>query len=91
MARITGAKAEILVDKFRSACNAKGYGFFENKDYNLNIIGVRNDSGKAYKFDDNINVLYKVDDDWVVDVYPATTEPGTSILQRPIVKGGAAI
>lgn len=91
MARITGAKAEILVDKFKAACNSKGYAFFENKDYNLNIIGVRNDSGKADKFDDNINVLYRVNDEWVVDVYPATTEPGTSILQKPIVKGGTAI
>ena len=26
-----------------------------------------------------------------MDIYAATTEPGTSILQRPIVKGGTAI
>jgi hypothetical protein len=91
MARITGAKAEVLADNFKKACSDKGYSFFENKDYNLNIVGIRNDSGKADKFDDNINVLYKIDDEWIVDVYPATTEPGTSILQRPIVKGGTAI
>lgn len=91
MARITGAKAEILVDKFKVACSNKGYAFFESKDYNLNIIGVRNDSGKADKFDDNINVIYKIDGEWIVDVYPATTEPGVNILKRPIVKGGTAI
>ena len=52
---------------------------------------VRNQSGSADTFDDNLCVVYKVDDEWVVDEYPATTEPGTSILQRPIVKGGTAI
>ena len=35
--------------------------------------------------------MYKVDDEWVVDEYPATTEPGTSILKKPIVSGGTAI
>jgi len=50
----------------------------------LNIVGVRNDSGDASKFDDFLNVLYKINGEWVCDVYPATTEPGTSILKRPI-------
>ena len=91
MARITGADAEILVDRFRKACEAKGHAFFENNDYNLNIMGVRNDSGKADRFDDNLNVIYKIDDQWVVDAYSATTEPGVNILKRPIYKGGTAI
>lgn len=91
MARLTGADAELMVEKFKSAFEKKGYAFFERGDYNLNIVGVRNDSGKADTFDDNINIFYKIDGDWVVDCYPATTEPGTSILQRPIVKGGTAI
>ena len=58
MARLTGADAEILVEKFKSAFQDKGHAFFERGDYNLNIVGVRNDSGKADTFDDNINVLY---------------------------------
>ena len=91
MARLTGADADIFMKKIKKACENKGYAFFESGDYNLNIVGVRNDSGKADKFDDNINVLYKVNGDWVVDAYTATTEPGTTILQRPIVKGGTAI
>ncbi len=91
MARLTGADAQIFVDKIKKAFKKKGYAFFENGDYNLNILGIRNDSGKADKFDDNINVLYKVGGDWVVDAYPATTEPGVNILKRPIVKGGTAI
>ena len=84
MARITGAKAESLVEKYRKAFKNLGYSFFENKDYNLNIFGIRNDSGRADKFDDNMCIAYKIDGTWVVDVYPVTTEPGTSILKRPI-------
>jgi hypothetical protein len=91
MARLTGADADIFVEKLKNAYKNKGYVFFEKGEYNLNIIGIRNKSGKADKFDDNINVVYKVDDAWVVDAYPATTEPGTNILRRPIVKGGTAI
>jgi hypothetical protein len=91
VSRLTGADADIMVAKFKSSFKKLGYTFFEKGDYNLNIIGVRNDSGSADKFDDNINVFYKIDDQWVVDCYPATTEPGTRILQKPIVKGGTAI
>ena len=91
MARLTGADAEIFVKKIKNAYKKLGHVFFEKGDYNLNIVGIRNDSGRADTFDDNINVIYKIDNRWIVDAYPATTEPGTSILQRPIVKGGTAI
>ena len=91
MAKITGLQANVLANQFKKALQNKGYAFFERGDYNLNIVGVRNDSGKADTFDDFINVIYKLNGEWCVDTYPATTEPGTSILQRPINKKGTAI
>ena len=42
------------------------------------------DSGDASKFDDFINVLYKVNGKWVCDSYWVTNEPGPSILKRPL-------
>ena len=84
MARLTGLSAKVMVEQYKKVFSEKGYAFFENGDYNLNIVGVRNDSGDASKFDDFLNVLYKINGEWVCDVYPATTEPGTSILKRPI-------
>lgn len=84
MARLTGLSAKIMVKQYKDAFAKKGYAFFENGDYNLNIVGVRNDSGDASKFDDFLNVLYKIDGEWVCDVYPATTEPGDKILKLPI-------
>jgi len=91
MAKLTGLSAKIMSDQYRTALASMGYAFFENGDYNLNIVGVRNDSGDATKFDDFINLLYKVDGEWVCDIYPATTEPGMNILKRPINSKGTAI
>ena len=84
MARLTGLSAKVLYKQYKSALQKKGFAFFEKGDYNLNIIGVRNDSGDASVFDDFINVVYKVDGEWVCDTYPITTEPGPSILKRPL-------
>lgn len=84
MAKLKGLCAKIMAEKYQKIFENKGYAFFEKGDYNLNIIGVRNDSGDASKFDDFIVVLYKVLSEWVCDIYPITTEPGTSILKRPI-------
>ena len=91
MARIVGLQAKIIAKNFKNALSKKGHAFFERGNYNLNIIGVRNNSGSADTFDDFINVIYKVNGNWQVDTYPATTEPGTKILQRPINKKGTAI
>ncbi len=91
MSRLNESETKILVEKVKKLFLSNGYAFFENGEYNVNILGVRNDSGLADKFDDEIVLLYKIDGAWAVDRYPATTEPGTSILKRPIVKGGTAI
>jgi len=91
MSRLTGLSARMTVDHYREALKNKGYSFFDGGDYNLNIIGVRSDSGDASRFDDLINVFYKIDGEWTVDTYPATTEPGTRILNRPINSKGTAI
>ena len=84
MARLEGLPAQVLAKQYMKIFQNKGYKFFDSGDYNLNIIGIRNDSGDASKFDDFINVVYKVKNNWICDIYPATTEPGTSILKRPI-------
>ncbi len=84
MARIKGLAARLMAEKVRCVFQDKGYSFFENGDYNLNIVGVRADSGDASRFDDFISIFYKIDSDWVWDNYPATTEPGPSILRRPL-------
>ena len=84
MARITGLQAKNIAKQFQESLTRKGYLFFIRGDYNLNIVGVRNKSGRADIFDDFMNVIYKVNNEWVVDSYIITTEPGTNILKRPL-------
>ena len=84
MITLTGEDAENLVGIYKEAFSFLGYRFFESGDYNLNIVGVRNSSGLADRFDDKLNVFYREEGDWIVDCYPITTEPGPSILQWPL-------
>lgn len=80
-----------LVNETKRIFAEKSYAFFEKGDYNLNIIGVRNPSGKADTFDDTMLLLYKKDGTWIRKAYSITTEPGTRILTNPIVSKGTAI
>ncbi len=54
-----------------------GYKWFEEGDYNLNIIGVRNSSTGlkvTNAFDDDIIIAYKVKDNWELLTYKFTTD-----------------
>ena len=67
-------------DKIEAAVKAKGYKWFDDKDYKLNIVGIRNsDTGKKVTnaFDDRISVSYKVNGEWVYKEWMNTTDPGT--------------
>jgi len=51
-------------EQIKEALKTKGYKFFENGDYNVNIVGIRNSEteGKVTnRFDDLMTVSYKVD------------------------------
>lgn len=67
-------------EQIEKAVKGKGYAWFEGtKDYNLNIVGVRN-SATGNKvtnlFDDKITVSYKLNGEWQFHVWNATTDPG---------------
>lgn len=76
------------------AVKDKGYLWFENGDFNLNIVGVRNmaNGHKATNlFDDRITVSYKENGEWKFHSFGATTEAGTHYLNNPMNKNGTAI
>ena len=86
--------SNILREKIEAAVKAKGYKWFENGDYNLNIVGVRNsETGNAItnKFDDYITVSYKVDGKWQFEIFEATTDPGLHWAENLLNKDGVAI
>jgi hypothetical protein len=68
-------------EQIEAAVKSKGYVWFEGaKDYDLNIVGVRN-SATGNKvtnvFDDTMTVSYKVGGSWVIKQWSCTTDPGT--------------
>ena len=67
-------------EQIENALKTKGYAWFENGDYDVNIVGVRN-SATGNKvtnaFDDFLTISYKEGGQWKFHIWPATTEPGT--------------
>ena len=72
----------------------KGYKWFENGNYNLNIVGVRNsETGNEVtnKFDDHITLSYKVDGEWNFHCFDCTTDPGQHWVENVMREEGVAI
>ncbi len=82
---------DFAVDKIKTLMHSKGYAFFTNGNYNLNIIGVRSSKREANSFDDWMLLCYKANDVWITRIYPITTDAGTYWLKNPMDKRGTAI
>ena len=80
--------------QIKSAVRAKGYKWFENGDYNLNIVGVRNsETGNEVtnKFDDFITLSYKIGGEWSYHCFDATTDPGKHWVENIMREEGVAV
>jgi len=80
--------------QIESTLKAKGYKWFENGNYNLNIVGVRNSetlNEVTNKFDDHITLSYKVDGDWEFRCFDCTTDPGKHWVENVMNESGVAI
>jgi hypothetical protein len=68
------------VEKIEKTVKSKGYVWFEGvKDYDVNIVGVRNsdtDNDVTNLFDDILTISYKVNGLWVYKEWRITTDPG---------------
>lgn len=83
---------------FRKLFKSKGYVYFSNGLYNLNIIGIRTNKTNLVTnlFDDYLVVIYNSaikNGDHVTSrrIYPITTEPGLYYMNKPMNVKGAAI
>jgi len=81
-------------EQIKKAVEAKGYKWFENGNYNLNIVGIRNSSTGGVvtnKFDDWVTVSYNVDGVEKFHSFDATTDPGSHWEKNLLNKDGVAI
>lgn len=80
-------------EQVESAVKAKGYKYFENGDYNVNVIGIRN-SAPGNKvtnlFDDWLTLSYKENGVWQFYIWNATTDPGKAPMVAGNTIGGIA-
>ena len=78
---------------FEKLFKQKGYSYFTNGAYNLNIIGVRSAGAKVTNtFDDYLVLIYKTPTgNWMRQIYSITTDPGRYYMLNPIQKKGTAI
>ena len=80
--------------QIETAVKAKGYKWFENGNYNLNIVGVRNAetlNEVTNKFDDHLTLSYKVDGEWNYHCFDCTTDPGKHWVENVLNESGVAI
>ena len=86
-------------EKIAEVMASKGYKYFtddNNKSYDVNIIGIRNDETKGRvtnAFDDTITISYKNEDgEWQYHEFDCTTDPGSAYMDNPILENtGCAI
>lgn len=79
---------EISVNNYGAYAKAAGIDFYE--DGRLNIVGYRNEFGRANYFDDTISVYVK-HDSWRTYHYEAATLPGFPNLLKPVNMKGTAL
>ena len=82
------------LDQIKNAVISKGYEWFEEGDFNVNIVGIRNMAAGTRvtnKFDDHLTVSYKEDGEWKFHCFEATTDPGDDWMDRPMNSKGCAI
>jgi len=83
-------------EQIQKAIESKGYKWFNddaNKNYDVNIVGIRNDA-TGHKvtnlFDDTITISYKENGEWKYFEWMITTEPGTKGVKEFHNSGGVA-
>lgn len=83
-------------EQIEATVKAKSYAWFEGaKDYDVNIVGVRNSATGdkvTNAFDDVMSVSYKVGGEWKFHSWPCTTDPGKKgVMEYHNVKGVARL
>ena len=68
-----------------------GYVTFEEKEHDLNLIGVRAAQRRAGKFDDKFHVVYLESGFWIHEEYVCTVDPSKEQHFDPTNPKGVAI
>jgi len=82
-------------DKIKAALNSKGYKWFAGKNYDVNIVGIRNSQTLEHvtnKFDDLMTISYRDEcGEWNYFEFECTTDPGKHWVENLMNESGVAI
>jgi hypothetical protein len=82
----------ITFEKLRQVMQRKQYRFFDQGDYNLNLIGIRSTQDlHANTFNDLFCIAYSVGGAKALHVFACTTDPGVYYRANPLTDRGTAI
>ena len=89
----TALQSKITVESLRKAYSDNNYALFEkdDKDFNLNIFGVRSEVYDTDTFNDIIGLYWKFQGVPQLRVYSATTDPGSYYFKNPMSPKGTHI
>lgn len=73
----------ITLEQLELAVSSRGYRWFTDGDFNLNLIGVRSADLQANTFNDLICLAFKQAGQWVLLQFDATTDPGIYYRKNP--------
>jgi len=84
---------DINIIKLKLAIKKAGYFLFENdsRNYNVNIIGIRESNPVVNEFNDLMLVAWKFEGEWTLKQYQITTLAGLHWLKNPMNVKGCAI
>lgn len=82
-----------MLDKIIGLMKQKGYALFtpDNKNYNLNIVGIRSENPQSNSFDDKLVVFWWYKGFFNSYCFEITTDPGRHWLLNPMNPNGTAI
>lgn len=83
---------QLQIELIKKVLAKKNYLFFENGQFNLNLIGIRTKGTTAGKYDDYMVAIYKdKTDKWILKHWNFTTDAGTHWLKNPMNRKGTAL
>jgi len=82
-------------EQIDEAMASKDYKYFTSRNYDVNIIGIRNSETKGRvtnAFDDTMTLSYRDEDgNWKYHEFDCTTDPGTHWVKNLLNPNGVAI
>ena len=77
--------------KILDSVESHGFKIFDDGDYDLNIIAVRNLENNPNVFDDKMHVCFLKNGQWQERIFQITTDPGRFYLQDPTYRDGNGV